>query len=45
MHLICRIGVPLPEMPCARQLNRKKIPDIGFENILQEIKNDPISLK
>ena len=24
---------------------RKKIPDIGFENILQEIKNDPISLK
>ena len=24
MHLICRIGVPLPEMPCARQLNREK---------------------
>jgi hypothetical protein len=24
MHLICRIGVPLTEMPCARQLNRKK---------------------
>ena len=24
---------------------RKKIPDIGFENILQDIKNDPIPLK
>ena len=24
MHLICRMEVPLPDMPCARQLNRKK---------------------